>query len=179
MHQACLNLNIRETNIFCFTSGFSPSLSAAYEPGFEARQKVWWSHIWQMSDCIQWRWSLIWLIWRSLSWLIPHNVQFQQRDETVRELQGGSREVAFTKQLRCQLKVKSGRVFASLWPHNTEPILPSLSPNTPHNAYFHPPLCLLRNTKNGNLGYKKKSVYSILDFFQKHFFSWCCTNLWC
>ena len=106
------------------------------------------------------------MVWRSLSWLIPHNVQFQQRDETVRELQGGSREVAFTKQLRCQLKVKSGRVFASLWPHNTEPILPSLSPNTPHNAYFQPPLCLLRNTKNGNLGYKK-SQYTVYWIFFK------------
>ena len=46
--------------------------------------------------------------------LILMPVQLQQGDAEMRQLQSGSREVAFTKQLRCQLKVKSGRVFASL-----------------------------------------------------------------
>ena len=43
-------------------------------------------------------------------------VQLQQGDAEMRQLQSGSREVAFTKQLRCQLKVSSWGVSFSLWP---------------------------------------------------------------
>ena len=41
-------------------------------------------------------------------------VQLQQGDAEMRQLQSGSREVAFTKQLRCQLKVSLWGVSFSL-----------------------------------------------------------------
>ena len=41
-------------------------------------------------------------------------VQLQQGDAEMRQLQSGSREVAFTKQLRCQLKVSWWGVSFSL-----------------------------------------------------------------
>ena len=49
-------------------------------------------------------------------WLMLMPVQLQQGDAEMRQLQSGSREVAFTKQLRCQLKVSSWGVSFSLWP---------------------------------------------------------------